>query len=302
MTLRKDIWRVGVIRKPIASVLAAESLAGDAVHWLPELPPLHFDADPFAVWRGGQLHLFVETYDYRRRKGTIDVLTLDAALRILDRRQALAEPWHLSYPFLIEDGVETYMLPEAFRSGTLTLYRAVEFPSRWEPAARIDLDHVAIDATAIFYGGLWWLFYTPATSKLAKVAALHVAYAGRLTGPWRVHPCNPVRFDPTSSRPGGTPVIVNGNIVLPVQDCAQTYGGGLRKLTVTTLTPEKFEAEAGGLILPPRAAGAYAAGLHTLSAAGDLTLIDAKKLVLSAAALASDVGHAFGKVLRLLRQ
>ncbi len=297
MPLRKDIWRVGIVRKPMQDLLKAGSLQGEVVHWLPELPALHFDADPFAVWRDGALHLFVETYDYWRRRGSIDVLTLDENFRVRERRPALNEPWHLSYPFLIEDGGQIYMLPEAFRSGTLTLYRAVEFPTRWEPAARIVLDTIAIDATPVFHNGLWWLFYTSAESKRAKVAALHVAFAERLTGPWRVHAHNPVRFDPTSARPGGTPLVIDGNIVLPVQDCAETYGGGLRKLTITKLTPDVFEADASARFMPP-AAGAYAHGLHTLSAAGDLTLIDAKKFEVSAETLASDVDHLFRKALR----
>lgn len=297
MPLRKDIWRVGIVRKPMQAILKAGSLKNEAVHWLPERPALHFDADPFAVWRYGALHLFVETYDYWRRRGSIDVLTLDESLRVRDRRPALEEPWHLSYPFLVEEEGETYMLPEAFRSGQLTLYRAVEFPARWEPATRIVLDTVAIDATPVFHDGLWWLFYTSAESKLAKVAALHVAFAERLTGPWRVHARNPVRFDPTSARPGGTPLVVDGAIVLPVQDCAETYGGGLRKLTIIKLTPNVFEAEASARLIAP-AGGAYAHGLHTLSAAGDLTLIDAKKFEVSAETLASDLDHLFRKVLR----
>ena len=295
MTLRKDIWRVGIVRKPLSAVMAAASLADEVVHWLPELPTLKFDADPFGLWRSGQLHLFVETYDYWRRKGSIDVITLDAGLKILERRPALTEPWHLSYPFLIEERGETYMLPEAFHSGALTLYRAAEFPTLWEPAARIDLDYTAIDATPFFHDGLWWLFYTPAKSRLERIAALHVAYAERLTGPWHTHPRNPVRFDSGSSRPGGTPIIEDSHVVLPVQDCSRTYGGALRKLTMTALTTEKFEAEASAPIVPPRGAGAYTKGLHTLSAAGDLTLIDAKKLDRSMTALALDVGHAFGK-------
>ena len=297
MPLRKDIWRVGIVRKPLRDVLAAGSLADDPVLWLPELPALHFYADPFGLWRDGKLYLFVETYDYWRRRGSIDVLTLDRDLRVQSRRPALHEPWHLSYPFLIEDGGQTYMLPEAFRSGTLTLYRAVDFPTRWEPAARIVLDAVAIDATPIFHNGMWWLFYTPADSTLSKVAALHVAFAERLTGPWRVHARNPVRFDPTSARPGGTPVVIDGAIVLPVQDCAETYGGGMRKLTVTKLMPDAFEAEASARFAPP-ASRAYVHGLHTLSAAGDVTLIDAKKFEVSAETLASDVGHLFRKMLR----
>lgn len=295
MPLRKDIWRVGLVRAALPHLISRGTLEGQDVHWLPEMPPLCFRADPFGIWRDGRLYIFAEIYDYRERIGKIEVLTYDAALILLDRRLALVEPWHLSYPFIVEAEGETYMLPEAFKSGRLTLYRAEDFPHRWTPAATIALDHVAIDATPFFHEGLWWLFYTPATTKADKVSALHAAYAHHLTGPWTPHPLNPVHVDISSARPGGTPFAADGVIVLPVQDCASTYGGGMRALTISSLTPDRFEAGAGAQIRPPQG-GASNAGFHTLSAAGALTLFDVKRFQLSAGSLASDVNHAFRKV------
>jgi hypothetical protein len=259
------------------------------VTWIPDPGPLEFLADPIGLWRDGRLYVFVEIYDYRDRVGASEVLTFDAELNLLNREPALKEPWHLSYPFIIEDGGETYMLPEAHKSGRLTLYRAVDFPTRWEPVQTIELDQVAIDATPVFHGGLWWLFYTPATTKADKVSALHVAWAETLTGPWTPHAGNPVRFDPSSSRPGGTPIVVDGALVLPMQDCRATYGGAIRVLRVTTLTPDRFEAQADEPILPPLSFGRLTDGFHTLSAAGPVTLIDAKRFVLSPRSLALDV-------------
>ena len=223
------------------------------------------------------------------------MLTFDADLKLLDRQPALKEPWHLSYPFIIEAEGETYMLPEAHRSGKLTLYRAEDFPTRWTPVTTIELDQVAIDATPVFHDGLWWLFYTPATTKAEKVSALHLAYAERLTGPWTPHAANPVRFDPSSARPGGTPVIVDGEIVLPMQDCTRTYGGAIRTLRVTVLTPDRFEAHASEAILPPASFGRHVDGLHTLAAAGPVTLIDAKRFVVSPGSLALDLAREWRK-------
>jgi hypothetical protein len=292
MPLKKDIWRIGAVRAPIADVLR-RGLAGREIVWLQDTPPLSFLADPFGIWRGDRLYVLAEAYDYKTRHGTIEALTFDASLRLIERRPALEEPWHLSYPFIVEDGGHIYMLPEAFRSGRLTLYRAVDFPHRWEPVKSFTLDHVPIDATPVFHNGLWWLFYTPATTREAKVSALHIAFAPSIEGPWTSHPKNPVRFDPSSSRPGGTPVVLNGALVIPMQDCRKTYGGAIRPLTVTTLTPNDFAAHAGDIVTAPDADG-----FHTLSAAGDLTLIDVKRFHLSAATLALDVRHAFRKAFR----
>jgi hypothetical protein len=127
------------------------------------------------------------------------------------------------------------------------------------------------------------------------VSNLHVAHADSLTGPWTPHPSNPVRVDASSSRPGGTPVIVDGQIVLPMQDCTATYGGAIRPLTVTTLTPTAFEATAGEAISAPPSFGAYVEGLHTLSAAGPVTLLDAKRRHMSAATLWLDLKRKLAK-------
>ena len=295
MGLVKDMWRVGLVRAPMADLLVPGALAEHTVHWIPDPGPLTFLADPIGVWRGGRLYVFVEIYDYRDRIGAIEVLTFDADLNLLGRSPVLKEPWHLSYPVILEEDGETYMLPEAHKSGRLTLYRAVDFPTKWEPVQTIDLDHVAIDATPVFHGGLWWLFYTPATTKAAKVSALHVAFAKKITGPWTPHVGNPVRLDPSSSRPGGTPIVVDGTLVLPMQDCRATYGGAIRALWVTTLTPDRFEATADEPILPPASFGRLTDGFHTLSAAGPITLIDAKRFVVSPRSLALDVRREWKK-------
>ena len=292
----KDMWRVGLVRAPMADLLAPGALAQHPVAWIPDPGPLCFLADPMGVWREGRLYVFVEIYDYRDRVGAIEVLTFDADLNLLSREPALKEPWHLSYPFIIEEDGETYMLPEAHKSGRLTLYRAEAFPTTWTPIQTIELDQVAIDATPVFHEGRWWLFYTPATTKAEKVSALHLAHAAKITGPWTPHAGNPVRFDPSSSRPGGTPIVVDGAIVLPMQDCRATYGGAIRALRVTTLTPDRFEAQADDPITAPASFGRYVNGFHTLSAAGPVTLIDAKRFEVSPVSLALDVRREWRKL------
>jgi len=301
MGLRKDIWRPAIVEARFEQIIAAGSIEPFAIRWLPPMGSFRFIADPFGLWRDGRLHVFVETYDYRVRVGAIEVLTYDGRFTLLDRAPVLNEPWHLSYPYVFEAEGETWMLPEAHRSNALTLYRAVDFPTRWEPAHRIVLDHVPVDATPIWYDGRWWLFYTSASREPDKMSALHVAFADRLAGPWTPHPMNPVRVDAGSSRPGGTARIVDGQIVLPVQDCRSTYGGAIRPLRVTTLTPDRIEMAAGEAIIAPASFAPFTEGLHTLSAAGDVTLIDAKCTELSPHGLSIELIRETKKLVRKLR-
>lgn len=289
MALRKDIWRTAIISAPIESIVGRGSLEGLPLRWLRDEGRFRFLADPFGIWRDDRLYLFAEAYDYRDRRGLIDCIEFDRGLRFLARRTVLAEPWHLSYPFVFEADGETWMLPEAFRSGRLTLYRAAEFPHRWERAGELDLGCVPIDATPFFDGGLWWIFHAAANPRSARTSALHLAYAERLTGPWHRHAANPVRNDRSSSRLGGTPFLLRGRPVLPVQDCSRTYGGAIQALAIDCLTPDRFSASLLARIEPPPAAAPYTEGLHSLSAAGPVTLVDMKRTELSGRGALLDV-------------
>ena len=301
MGLRKDIWRPAIVEATMESIVARGSIEGLALHWLPPMPSFCFLADPFGFWHQDRLHVFVETYDYRVRIGAIDVLVYDRQFNLIERGPVLNEPWHLSYPLVFAAEDDIWMLPEAHKSGGLTLYRAVDFPYRWEPAVRIALDHVAVDATPLFHDGRWWLFYTSASQEAHKMESLHVAWAERLDGEWTTHPSNPVRVDRASARPGGSAFIADGHIVLPVQDCSRTYGGGIRPLHIHTLTPDRFEAEVGPLLPIPASAAPYIEGFHTLSSAGPVTLVDMKRTELSLHGLSIEARREAGKLARRLR-
>jgi hypothetical protein len=279
--LVKDIWRPAIVAAPIDAIAAQGSIAGYPLHWFPDQGGLRFLADPFALWRGGMLYVFAEYFDYRDACGRIDVCVFDERLRFVEQRVVLREPWHLSYPFVFEAGGETWMLPEAYQSGGLTLYRAHAFPFDWEPAGRIVLDHVPLDATPVFHDGRWWLFYAPAFPKGDRLTTLHAAYADRLQGPWTAHPGNPVLRSPSGARPGGTPFVRDGRLVLPIQDSSRSYGGALRLLEITELTPERFAASISAPLTAPSALAPFDRGLHTLSAAGGVTLVDVKRGVTS---------------------
>lgn len=295
MPRRKDIWRCGIVDAPIETVIADGGIL-KSVRWIDEEPDFQFLADPFG-WRddAGRLHVFAEHYDYRTRHGTIQSLIFDDHFRLLERRPCLIEPWHLSYPQIFAADGAMWMLPEAHRSGGLTLYRAHGDLADWRAECRIDLDCVPVDASILHHQDKWWLFYSPATSKQTKVSHLHLAWAESLCGPWTAHPNNPVRIDRSSARPGGTPVTIGSRIMLPMQDCTATYGGAIRPLWVDRLDEQRFEASVGEALLPPISAGAYRDGMHSLTACGDVTLFDVKRIDTSLRGLALDFRRKFGR-------
>ncbi|WP_438383927.1 formyl transferase [Asaia sp. BMEF1] len=302
MSLRKDIWRTGILEAPLASLLHDPDWSRIPCHFLPDMPrAFQFRADPFGVWHEDRLHVFLEVYDYRNRVGEIELLVYDRAWRLIRNEIVLREPWHLSYPQIVQAEGSFWMLPEAHRSGTQTLYRAERFPDRWVPACQIDLGgEIAVDATLCFRDNLWWLIYTPVHAAKKAPSCLHLAYAETLHGPWTRHRQNPIRLDPSSARAGGTPIEIDGKLMLPVQDCAHTYGGAVRPLWFDRLTPDHVTTHTGpALLIAPRFAP-FTEGMHTLSAAGDVTLFDVKKTVLSPHGLMIEAGRELRKLRRRL--
>lgn len=271
-----DIWRVGIVKAPMTEVI---SNGVQEVHWFKEEGSFKFLADPFGVYENDRYYVFAEAYDYRSRHGHIEVMVLDSGLNLLDRRAVLSEPWHLSYPMLVKDQGIFYMLPEAYKSGATTLYKAVDFPYVWEKVPSFSFSGVAIDPTLFFHDGLWWMFYTPVIQGLSRQSVLSVAWSETLTGVWHEHVANPVRISPSSARPGGNAVMTSQGIILPVQDCTWTYGGGVSFLNIIRLTVDSFEARIAGKLQTGKALGNYSQGVHTLSAMGSYCLIDAKKII-----------------------
>lgn len=277
-----DFWQVGIVPAPITALVEPGALAALRAHitWLPEAGPWRYLADPFAIQRGDATHVYVEAFDYRTKHAVIEHHEFGPGLVWRGKHIALARSFHLSYPFLIEDGGEVFMIPESYRHGEIALYRARKFPGGWVRETSLLRGIRGAEASVIRHGGRWWMFFTVVGPQARDQRELHVAYADRLTGPWEVHSQNPVVMDRSGARPGGTPFVgLDGKVTLPVQDCSRTYGGAIRFLRFDVLTPERIEARhllgqlTGGLV-----SDTHTAGLHTLAACGNLTLLDTKRI------------------------
>ncbi|MEP6565537.1 MAG: glycosyl hydrolase family 43 [Mesorhizobium sp.] len=270
-----DIWRVGIVPEPIHQVLAPQGLDKSRVVWLPDQGSFRYVADPFGLRHGDLFTVLVEFYDYRVKRGEIHYYSYDAAWKLKQHGVALKQDFHLSYPQLIQSDGDIFMLPEAYESGRLTLYRAIDFPLKWQPVT-VLLNEPAVDATIVHHQQRWWMFhalYGPGSRDLRE---MHVAFADALTGPWQNHPQNPVRTGLDSSRPGGSPFVHLGQLHLPAQDCMTGYGSALNLLRIDRLSPDDFSASIVRRLSPEGWLQGHADGLHTLSDGGSVTLIDVK--------------------------
>lgn len=266
-------WNVGILRRPIHTLLADPVPAAE---WLPGLGRNRFLADPFGKTEDGVLTLLVEDFDYRTRKGIISALVQENGSKFSPPERVLELPVHMSYPYLFEHGNAVYCVPETHQARQVSLFRAQPFPRQWIKVATLIEGFAAVDSTVFRHEGRWWLFCTDHDD--GAPTKLHAWHAPELTGPWTPHALNPLKTDVTCSRPAGTPFVHEGRLYRPAQDCSVTYGGSVVLNEVRQLTPVVFE-EVVAASITPAAGSRYAHGLHTISAVGDLTVIDGKRPV-----------------------
>jgi hypothetical protein len=265
-------WRVGWrFVEPGADVWSRRDLAGPRWNVLAD-PVDHFYADPFPLHRQGRDFLFFEDLDYKTGKGIISVVAFDEAGKPGPTMPVLEEPWHLSYPFLVEREGEIFMIPESSANRDIALYRAVDFPTRWERHAVLVDGVEAADATIVEHDGLLYLFAVVRDGIGGYSDTLAIWWAHDLFGPWTPHAKNPVLVDDRAARPAGNFVRRDGMLYRPVQDCRRAYGAALGFMKVTRLDREGFVQQGEGTIT---GGGPWPGKrLHTLNYNGRLETID----------------------------
>jgi hypothetical protein len=238
------------------------------------LPPQgRFYADPCVFSHDGVDHVFFEDFDQRAGKGVISWMrraspgTFTAPELVLDR------PHHLAYPFVFAHDTDVYMVPETSAVRQVQLFRAVDFPRRWEPVAVLLDDVVAADATLIEHGGWWWMFTAIAEVGSSACDELFIYYARSPLGPWRPHQANPVKSDVRSARPAGRLFRHRGRLIRPAQNCARVYGGSVVLCEVLELTTDAYRERVLVDLGANRTGGTTRC--HTVSSSDRLEFLDA---------------------------
>lgn len=171
---RKDDWAIGVyggddpgrlqplpgIRNPVLT----------AAH-VRDVPAL-FVADPFVVRTDDHWWLFFEVLHATLRRGQIGVAVSRNGWEWEYCRIVLDEPFHLSYPLVFEWNGAYYMTPETASQRQVRLYRAVDFPFRWEYVATLLEDDDYLDPTPFFYQGAGGCSPEPTSNAMTRCVSM----------------------------------------------------------------------------------------------------------------------------------
>jgi hypothetical protein len=243
------VWTIGLYAgsnpfdlKPVPGVANPVFTAADTGD-----PGMDIVAHPFLAIDGGRpalsssnrMHLFFTLKSTSAGTGVIGVAeSVDDGRTWSYRGVALREASVLSYPCVFKSHATYFMVVES-SDNVIRLYRASEFPLKWQVEAEVVRGEKLVSPTILQHGGRWWLFVG------AGNATLRLFHSATLKGPWTEHPRSPiVANDANIARPAGRPFVHDGKLYRLAQDCEPTYGSAVVAFEITTLTETDYRERA----------------------------------------------------------
>jgi hypothetical protein len=264
-------WFIAV-RKSRGAPIGANDMTGFKVI---RSPRKRYYADPFVIEVSGNQYVFVEDYRSDEGKAVISYFIYDGSGDV-DATVALETDYHLSYPFLFRWKDALFMMPETSHAHRVEVFKATEFPNRWQPYAVLLDDVVGYDPTLLEYGGKFWLFLSGVLKYGAQNNDLSIYYAENPFGPWHSHPGNPVVTDPRRARPAGAIFSHGGHLYRPGQDCWGSYGRAITVSRIEELSETRYREVPVSRIAPEWFPNIT--GTHTFNDNGHIQVIDGRVL------------------------
>lgn len=235
-----------------------------------ENPLRYWAADPFVIEREGKTYIFAELYDYIRCRGILGYCELIPGKKCR-WTPILVEPFHLSYPCIIEHAGKMYLMPESGEDRSLILYEATDFPRKWKRVHTLRENIALADTTPVF-GDLCLTHHVdnPLNPELLLI------HLGKIDNDTVVF-----EADPLCSRPGGLPFEQNGKRFRPVQhseNFLEGYGKSLCFFQIS-LTDGSYLEIPGPEVFPADlqfSRSVYLDGMHTYNSSTHFEVIDIK--------------------------
>lgn len=219
-TLTDTKWNIGFLQFDGKT----EMPKWETVSWLKHNRKDRWYADPFILSADGDLiKILAEEWFDSKKKGVISLLTVSQkGFKLEDSFPILELPTHLSFPYILRDKDNTYILPENCKSGTFSAY-LLERNKLVKVAELLQepLTDAVVDCKN--FGGRNLIFSTTSADPNGKI--LNIYESDRPLG--KYEKIGEVSFKDRCARNAGAFFKRNGHIVRPAQDCNNGYGKGL---------------------------------------------------------------------------
>ncbi len=210
-----ESWNVAFRQKTVGTVLTDKS----SVFTIVPNSFRYWAADPFLFEYDGITYIFAELYDYVLCRGCLGYCQIKNG-KTSAWTKVLQEDFHLSYPVIFQRDGEILMMPESGADKTLSLYRAVHFPDRWEKVSFLRDNAVLADSTPFDCNGKKYILsYDMTDLQNIRLKILDMDNPDMD----RVLTVDSLEL----RRPAGNFFAVNDKVYRPAQDCTSDYGQGL---------------------------------------------------------------------------
>lgn len=265
--LSEQVWNIGII-KPIALGKANHYII--EVNWLKNIPRDNWYADPFILkYDDNNIEILAEEYISKDAKGVISLLTIDTkTFRVKQTSRVLELDTHLSFPLIYRNNGKTYVMPENYQAGHLTLYEYNDSTQQLVNP-KIILNESVVDSSIVKINDCYYLFTTKYSQEFCGGSQDLLIYRSEnIIGPY--HPHQVISLDTPIARGAGS-VIKDGNdYYIPTQNCSAGYGKQviINKLSMHNNVFSIYEISRISPLSP------YNKGCHTYNIFGEYAVID----------------------------
>ncbi len=235
---RKSSWTIGFYSGPSPFELSSPEGVKNPVITAAIVSDLDVDivAHPFMVVTDSLYYVFFTAKDGKTDKGGIGLAESSNGVDWKYRQIVLLEPFVTSYPYVFRWQNSYYMIPENHTEKSIRLYKAVDFPVKWEYQGDLLSGETFISTTVVRFKDMWWMFTARSGND-----NLRLFYARNLKGPWTEHPLSPiVKKDLNIARPGGRPFVMDGSLYRLGQDCEPTYGNQVHAFIIKDISTTAY--------------------------------------------------------------
>lgn len=266
-----DKWNIGIARrnKNLSFTDFNELANRDSFHWLSE--KYDFQADPFIIELDSKIYIFYEALDLIDSKGILRCSILDSNFQQIDDAKLAGFDClncHLSFPFIFYYENEFYLIPESHEIGSVSLFKAKNFPYDWVFIDDLIENTVLTDSVILFLNDQLWMMSSDMNNELI----VHVS--DHLLGPWKkISPMT--NFSNFHHRLAGSPFSFKNKTYIPTQECyIDNYGKSIFIKEIKLINEDEYVEKTVGNYLPFNSR--YPEGFHTINFSENYVVVDSK--------------------------
>jgi len=235
----ENVWSIGMYTGSSPFHLSAPVSISNPVITAQDVTDIDADvvAHPFLAVSDSRYHMFFTAKHSKTKVGGIGLAESPNGLNWKYRQIVLDEPFHLAYPFVFQWQDEYYMIPESYETSSIRLYKATDFPTKWQYEKDLIQGHKFVSASVVHYQNMWWMFVSHPGND-----TLRLYYAKDLMDGWTQHPHSPlVQKDKNIARPGGRPIIIDDTLYRIAQDDYPKYGNQTLAFEITDISATSYQ-------------------------------------------------------------